>query len=321
MTIGHEPICRHSKTRTLVIGGGGYIGFHLVGILAATGRKVTILGRSSISKEQFPVNAEYLQGDFGDIGLIRSLLCTHDEVIHLAYATLPNTSFNNPLGDLLQNLPSTVLLFSEIATSQARLIFVSSGGTIYGEAKNIPISEDHPTNPISPYGLTKLTLEKYAQLYAVTHGLKVIIVRPSNAYGPGQRPHQGQGFIATAMASILKRKAVKIFGEIGTVRDYIYVSDIANGIVRALEAGHLSEIYNIGSGIGLSNLEVLAAMSPIMKEVECEIHIEHLPERIFDVQKNILNARKLHQHTGWKPMIDLNDGLALTRDWIKVSHG
>jgi UDP-glucose 4-epimerase len=123
-------------------------------------------------------------------------------VIHLAYATVPNTSFDNPLADLLQNLPPTVELFSKVAERSGRLILVSSGGTVYGQAVQLPILENHPTNPISPYGVTKLTLEKYAHLYAVTKSLKVICVRPGNAYGVGQYPYIGQGFVSTAMASI-----------------------------------------------------------------------------------------------------------------------
>ena len=168
------------------------------------------------------------------------------------------------------------------------MILVSSGGTVYGEATHLPIREDHPTNPISPYGVTKLTLEKYAHLYATTHGLKVICLRPANAFGVGQRPHAGQGFVSTAIASCLRGQPIKVFGQRGTVRDYIYVSDIAAGIVCALDRGRLSETYNLGSGAGQSNMDVVEAFMPLMREIGCEARVEHLPERVFDVQTNVL---------------------------------
>lgn len=302
---------------TLVIGGGGYIGAALVPKLLATGRHVTVIGRKRKSLYPLPDEATYISGDFDQIDLIDTLLDRHEEVIHLAYATVPNTSFENPLADLLQNLPPTVQLFSEVAARGGRLILISSGGTVYGEATLLPIREDHPTNPISPYGVTKLTLEKYAQLYAVTHGLKVICVRPANAYGIGQRPYAGQGFVSTAMASSLGGQPIKIFGQQGTVRDYIYVSDLAAGIVSALEHGHISETYNLGSGLARSNLDVIHSMAPLMQEIGCNINVEHFPERIFDVRANVLNSTKLQEHTGWKPEVEFLDGLTRTRDWLR----
>lgn len=294
---------------------------HLIACLLAAGRDVTVLGRSKVPNYLLPENVNYCSGDFGSPELIGSLLDEHHEVIHLAYATVPNTSFDNPLADLLQNLPPTVQLFSEVAERGGRLILVSSGGTVYGEAVQLPIREDHPTNPISPYGVTKLTLEKYAHLYAVTHGLQVICLRPGNAYGVGQRPYIGQGFVSTAMASIMSSQPVKVFGQRGTIRDYVYVSDLAAGIVSALERGHLSETYNIGSGVGRSNMDVVEAISPLANEVGCEICVEHLPERVFDVHANVLDSSKLYQHTGWKAEVEFQDGLLRTRDWLRSHRG
>lgn len=306
-----------NTTKTLIIGGAGYIGAHLVPKLIATGRQVTVLGRSTMTRNDLPGGAAYVAGDFAQAELIGRLLDTHQEVIHLAYATVPNTSFENPLADLLQNLPPTVQLFSAAAERGVKLVLVSSGGTVYGESVELPIRETHTTRPISPYGVTKLTLENYAYLYAVTHGLDFVCVRPANAYGAGQRPFVGQGFIATAMASAMRGMPVKIFGELGTVRDYLYVCDLASGIVNALERGHLSETYNLGSGIGLNNAEVVEAFKPLMWEIGLETAIENLPERAFDVQANVLDSTKLQDHTGWKPKVGFDDGLRRTRDWLR----
>lgn len=301
---------------TLVIGGAGYIGAHLVPQLIAAGRQVTVLGRSAIPRYELPAGVLYVRGDFAQHELICRLLDTHQEVIHLAYATVPNTSFENPLADLLQNLPPTVQLFSEAATRGVKLVLVSSGGTVYGEAVELPICESHPTKPISPYGVTKLTLENYAYLYAATHGLKFVCIRPANAYGVGQRPFVGQGFIATAIASAMRGTPIKIFGQRGTIRDYLYVSDLASGIVCALERGHLSETYNLGSGIGLNNLDVVEVCKPLMREIGCEMLVENLSERAFDVKVNVLDSTKLQLDTGWKLSVGLEEGMVLTRDWL-----
>jgi UDP-glucose 4-epimerase len=247
-----------------------------------------------------------------------TLLDANDEIIHLAYATVPNTSYESPLGDLLENLPATVQLFSEIAKRNKKLLLVSSGGTVYGEVDNVPIKETQPTKPISPYGLTKLTIENYARLYSVTKGLDYIVIRPANAYGVGQLPYKGQGFISTAIASIMDNKNVVVFGEKGTVRDYIYVSDIARGIFAALAKGHSGETYNIGSGIGMTNLDLLLRVKPILEEDGYEVMIQHLPERVFDVRKNILDSSKLTAHTGWKPATSLDNGLLETYKWLKL---
>ncbi len=306
-----------TSKHTLVIGGAGYIGAHLVPQLVATGRRVTVLGRNAIPRYELPSGVEYIAGDFAQIELIRKLLGVHQEVIHLAYATVPNTSFENPLADLLQNLPPTVQLFSEVANRGVKLVLVSSGGTVYGDAVELPIRETHQTKPISPYGVTKLTLENYAYLYAATHGLKFVSVRPSNAYGVGQQPFVGQGFIATAIASALKGIPIKIFGQSGTIRDYLYVSDLAAGIISALEHGHLFETYNLGSGVGLSNLGVIEEITPLMREIGCEVLVENLPERAFDVKANVLDSTKLQRDTGWKALIKFHEGIVVTRDWLK----
>ena len=304
----------------LLIGGAGYIGSHLVSQLVATGRKVTVLGRRLLKRNELPHGVEYVRGDFATRDLIARLLDVHQEVINLAYASVPNTSFENPLADLLENLPPTVQLFSEAAERGVKLVLVSSGGTIYGEGAGLPICETHQTKPISPYGVTKLTLENYAYLYATTHGLKFVCVRPANAFGIGQRPFVGQGFIATAIASALAGKTINIFGPYGTVRDYLYVSDLASGIISALEYGSSSATYNLGSGIGLSNLDVIEAITPLMHEIGCEVRIESMPERVFDVKSNILDSNKIRNDTGWTAKVAFLDGLSVTRDWLRQNY-
>jgi len=304
------------RINTLVVGGGGYIGGSLVPQLIATGRKVTVLGRSLFPRYELPGSAVYVSGDFADLKVISGLLDSHQEVIHLAYATVPNTSFANPLADLLENLPATVQLFTVAAEKRVKLLLVSSGGTVYGEANELPIGECHSTRPISPYGVTKLTLENYAYLYAVTHGLRFVCIRPANAYGVGQKPFTGQGFIATAMASAIKGVPINIFGTQGSVRDYLYVSDIASGIVSALEFGCLSETYNLGSGVGLSNFSIIEKIKFLMRNSGFDLVVNSMPERAFDVKVNVLDSKKLFQLAGWVPLVCIDDGLNRTFKWL-----
>jgi len=281
-----------------------------------SGRFVTVLDRVRQLDADMIANVTYETGDFSDIGLIERLVEGHDEIIHLAYATVPNTSYDDPLADLTQNLSPAVQLFDVVAKKGARLLLVSSGGTVYGEAVSVPISEEHSTRPISPYGVTKLTLEKYAYLYAVTRGLQVICVRPANPYGEGQRPFSGQGFVSTAMAAAIQGRAITIYGDEGTVRDYIHIDDLVDGMMVVLEHGECGEPYNIGRSIGLSNLQVVQAMTPLLKEIGVDVHIEYAEPRPFDVKVNILDCTKLREF-GWVPCVGFEEGLRRTLAWLK----
>jgi UDP-glucose 4-epimerase len=128
---------------------------------------------------------------------------------------------------------------------------------------------------------------------------------------------QGQGFIAPAIASAMRGVPIQIFGQRGTVRDYLYVSDLAAGIVSALVHGNLYETYNFGSGIGLSNLDVVDAMIPLMREIGCGVRVENHPERAFDVKASVLDTTKLKSDTGWTLKVGFLEGFITTRDWLK----
>lgn len=302
---------------TLLIGGGGYVGTRLAAELAGAGRRVTVLGRRAAPDHALASGVTYRQGDFADAALLGDLLDEHNEVAHLAYASSPNTVFDAPLADLMQNLTPAMELFAAAARRNRKLMLVSSGGSVYGQALELPISELHPTRPISPYGVTKLTLENYARLHSTTSGLRLICVRPANAYGVGQLPFLGQGFVSTAMASAMRGDAIKIFGRQGTVRDYLYIDDLASGLASALDFGRPGETYNLGSGMGLSNQNMLDAMKPLLLGMGVELRVEYLPERPYDVKANVLDSRKLHDCSGWRARIGLEEGLRRTADWLR----
>jgi UDP-glucose 4-epimerase len=300
-----------------VIGGTGFIGSHLLELLHATGRVLTVIGRNALPTRPLPPGTRYLAGDYADSYFLMGALQGVDEVIMLAYTTVPKSSFEDPVRDILDNLPAPVKLFEMACSLELKkLVFVSSGGTVYGKSLYLPIREDHPTNPISPYGITKLATEHYAFMFRELAGLPVVSVRPGNAYGEGQKPFVGQGFVATAIASILQEKEITLFGESGTVRDYVHVSDVAQGIVAALEKGRPGVCYNIGSGIGRSNRDILDAISPFAVAAGLEVKVKAAPLRMFDVPANVLDCARLEAETGWKPLVPFADGMARAWDWF-----
>jgi UDP-glucose 4-epimerase len=303
-------------THCFIIGGSGFIGTHLVRYLCNGERRLTVLGRSPQPKRTLPEGIRYVSRDYGDSCFLMGILQDVDELVILAYTTVPKTSFENPVRDILDNLPSAVKLF-EMAANQGvkKIVFVSSGGTVYGKSFYLPLPEDHPTNPISPYGITKLAIEKYALMYHEIRQLPVICVRPGNAYGPGQTPFSGQGLVATAAASILLGREIHSYGADRIIRDYLHVGDMVSGIVSALERGRAGECYNIGSGVGHSTREVIEAIASCGRSHGYYPSIRELPERNFDVPVNILDSRKLMTETGWKPEVSFENGISETWHW------
>jgi UDP-glucose 4-epimerase len=294
----------------LVIGGTGFIGKEVTRQLLERGREVISLSRGKAQPQHHTPMLTHVQGDYSNMGLLRDLLCRGCDVINLAYSTVPKTSFGDPTYDLTSNLPANVALLQEASRAEVnRLLIVSSGGTVYGDPQSLPIREDHPTNPISPYGITKLTVDCYARMFYRTIDLPVLIVRPANAYGEQQRTGVGQGFIAAAINAIQSHKTVEIYGPEGTIRDYIHVRDVASGIVCALERGTIGETYNLGTGIGHTNLEVLQHLKVEAARDGFNVSTAHLPERRFDVKANILDSSKLQRHTGWQAGVGLGTGL------------
>jgi UDP-glucose 4-epimerase len=299
--------------RTLVIGGSGFIGSHLTHALVERGRQVTVMDRAPEPIRHLPENVPYISGDYGDKVFLRQVLTGMDEVIDLAYTTVPKTSFEDPIYDILSNLPQGVGLLEEaVQAGLRRVLLVSSGGTIYGAAQTLPITEDHPANPVSPYGITKLTMEKYAWMFHRLHNLPVTVARPGNAYGEGQIAFTGQGFIATAIQSILNGKTIEIFGEHGAVRDYLHVRDLALGILAALDFGEPGQAYNIGSGVGKNNLDILNILKPLADAAGYPSTVSFLPARKFDVPANVLDCSKLKSISGWQPQILLENGIRQT---------
>lgn len=303
--------------RTCVIGGAGFIGSEVTRQLSSTGRDVVVVGRSARATGELLSSAHYMVGDYGDRGLVRRLCAECDEVIDLAYATVPQTSFSDPMFDMMANLPPSIGLLEEASHSRVkRVLIVSSGGTVYGAARRLPLVEDDPTQPVSPYGITKLTIEKYALMYHALHDLDVCVVRPGNAFGVGQRTGTGQGFVAAALAAACDGTPITVFGPRGTIRDYVYVTDIAAGILAALEHGVAGQIYNVGTGIGRDNMDIVEMLRRLIGPIGRTLDVRQAPARRFDVPANVLDSSKLERAAGWRARVDFEDGLG--RAWEAV---
>lgn len=300
---------------TAIFGGSGFIGYYLLKELRTSNRKIFIYDIKP------PIDSNdlvfYNIQNISNEELLDKLMDVN-EIIDLAYTSNPKTSFDDPVSDILDNLPNTVRLLT-LATNIPRLkkfIFISSGGTVYGNSNSKLLSEDHPTQPISPYGITKLAIEKYGLMFYHIDQLPFIIARPSNAYGIGQRINTGQGFIAQALNSILNKKSINIFGQNGNIRDYIYVTDIASAIVTLLDKGIEGEAYNIGTGIGNSNIEIINIIEEIIEPNNLSVKINFLDGRKFDVKSNVLDCSKIHS-LGWHSTIPLEEGLKIIWDNLK----
>ena len=304
--------------RVCIIGGTGFIGSRVVEQVHARGESAVVVGRKAQPTRRLPTGVEYRAGNYGDADFLREVLQGVDEIVCLAHTTVPKTSFEDPLGDVLENLPAAIKLFQISATLHIkRLVFVSSGGTAYGPKQPLPIDEEATTRPICPYGISKVAIEQYAFMFHATHGLPIICVRPSNAYGPGQTPFTGQGFVGTAIASLLERKQMVLYGESGTTRDFVHVRDVASGIAAALDKGRVGECYNIGSGQGLSTRAVLDQILALAQPDGYEVQLRVLPGRPFDVPANVLDASKLRRDTGWQPRVPFDQGIRETWSWYR----
>ena len=309
-----------SSFKSIVVGGGGFIGVHLVEKLISSGRQnILVIGRNAKRPQALSSIAEYRPINPLDPFFFDKAFDECSEVIDLAYRTVPTTSFDDPVKDILGNLPFAVnLLKIAVARKVLKYVVISSGGTVYGNAQHLPIQENHPTNPISPYGITKLAVEKYALMYHESAGLPVIIIRPSNPYGPNQYGDRGQGFIATAIFRMLRNEEVLIFGDRGNSRDYIFIDDLTEGIVAALNHGVFGEIYNCGTGIGMDNQDILQEILSLITPKLTTVKIVLKAARPFDVDANILNYQKLANVSRWKPKVDLKEGLSRTVHWVRA---
>ncbi len=301
------------KESCIIFGGGGFIGSHIAEDLLKNGIIVTVFDKQNASKKNVAHildQIDFIEGDFNNEVDISKALKGKDYVVHLVSSTVPATSNLNTFYDVESNLISSLHLFEKcVKFNVKRVIFISSGGTIYGNPLKLPISEKHPTDPISSYGIIKLTIEKYLYLYNILKGLDYKILRFANPYGERQNPFLTQGLIAHLLYKIKKGETIEVWGDGKVIRDYFYIKDGASSIYKAIKDRSKNRIYNISSNKGLSINQILERFRKVLK---LEFDVKYLPARKFDVKANILDNRLAERYLKWKPDYSFNEGLKNT---------
>jgi UDP-glucose 4-epimerase len=298
--------------RVVVTGGGGFIGTHVANRLRQHGVKVVALDQSGESPD-------VVRTDIRDRAALERILQPGDALIHLANTSNPTTSELDRVRDVEENLAGTLqVLDACVQRGVARFVLASSGGTVYGIPEAIPIPETHSTNPISSHGAMKLAIEKYVQVYGVQYGLKHVILRCANAYGPGQTGSQGQGIIGRAIVTALRDETLEIWGDGTVVRDFVYVEDVAAALLLATTNADATGVINIGSGRGTSVNEIIDLIRRVTGR---PLRVRYTPSRQFDAPANVLDITKASVMLQWKPTTPLEEGIQRCYAWARGRLG
>lgn len=300
--------------KVLILGGNGFIGSHIVDILRERKYSVRVFDKKPEQYRNEFEDVEYIYASFDDTLALTEALSDIDIVIHSLSTSVPSSSLSSPIDDINGNLVNTIK-FLEIMNrnSVKKILFLSSGGTVYGIPQNIPIPENHSTNPICSYGIVKLAIEKYLLMYEELYDFKTLIFRVSNPYGIRQGHIGVQGFISTALSKAILNEKINIYGDGNIVRDYLYVSDLAEICVNALSFKNIG-VFNIGSGKGYSLNEIIIIIENILKK---KLDVNRLPARKYDIDKNILSISKLEEIFQWTPTTNIETGIQKQLEWLK----
>lgn len=302
-----------------VFGANGFIGKHVTRELVASGRPVTAVARQLDDDVRGDLVRPVLC-DLRDLDVVTEALAGVDTVIQLMGSSTPAQGNTGAVEKIRNDVIPQVDFLTRCADAGVRrVVFISSGGTIYGEVEGMePVGEDTPTNPISAHGVTKLMVEQFIRLHGHLHGLEYVILRAANSFGPGQRFRRGQGLIPALLQRHAAGQPVTIFGDGSATRDFVYVDDLVDAIIRAANLpGQPQQVLNIGTGIHRSILEVVRTIERISGEA---FTIEFAPERGVDVHSIALDITRARDVLGWAPTTDFEEGLARTLDAARVAE-
>lgn len=301
--------------KIVVFGANGFIGKHLVAELSNTYPEVEITAfdiYTEKSEQSFTrlTNVSIFRGDFFNINDLDKCLSNADIVFHLVSTTNPALSNNDPLKDIDTNVRGSIELFNLCTKhSISKVVFLSSGGTVYGNIDSDRINEDTVPKPLSPYGIGKLTIEHYLRYFKHTKKLDYLIYRVANPYGPGQNIHGRQGAIPIFMGKFLEKKPVTIFGDGSMLRDYIYIDDLVHMIVHSFSKETAHPIYNLGSGRGTSVSEIINSIEKNSGIRTKRLYV-NIPETY--VHSSVLNSERFLDEFSLQPTTTLDEGIQKT---------
>ncbi len=306
----------------LILGGGGFIGRHVALTLTRLGHRVVLANRTPPDCT-FPADASPLvrwtQLDLATADWAQ-VIAGASVVHHYAWTTVPASANSDPKGDLSVNVASTLALLEAMRRQPhpPRLIFASSGGTVYGKLRHVPVREDHPLAPITAYGASKAAVELYLGYYRAIYGLDCRVARLANPFGVGQNFARGQGAATTFLHHALTGQAITIWGDGETVRDYIHISDAAAGLARLALSSRTSDqpwIFNIASGVGVRLNDIVTALEI---QLDRKLEVRREAGRMFDVPVSVLDVKLAETELGWSPRRSFAEGIACTLDDLKT---
>ncbi|NJD25011.1 MAG: NAD-dependent epimerase/dehydratase family protein [Betaproteobacteria bacterium] len=305
--------------KCLILGGGGFLGSHLCEALLAQGHCVRIFDRPNLSRfisANSTPKLEWFEGDFINQDDVSRAVAGCEVVYHLISTTLPRSSNENPAYDVETNVVGTLHMLEAARRNGVRkIIFISSGGTVYGIPQTVPVKESHPTEPICSYGIGKLAIEKYLSLFDRLYGMDYCVLRLANPFGERQRIAADQGAVAVFLDKALRNEEITIWGDGSVVRDYFYVGDAVTAMTKALAYTGPSGVFNIGSGAGQSLNQILDAIETLLGTT---VRRAHLPARGFDVPISVLDISKAAEFLDWRPHTTFADGLSRTVRWLQM---
>ncbi len=306
--------------RILVTGGAGFIGSHVVDGCLAQGHEVAVFDNLSTGREEFvDPRARLVVGDLAEPGDIERCIAEFrpDLVNHHAAQIDVRRSVSDPALDARVNILGSIAMLESCTRHGVRkVVYASTGGALYGEARFLPATEEHPVNPEAPYGVSKHTVEHYLYLWKRLHGLDYVVLRYPNVYGPRQNPHGEAGVNAIFIGVMLDGQRPKIFGDGTQVRDYLFVEDVVRANLLALDRG--SDLcLNLGTGVGTSVNDIVRTINATLGT---RIEPIHEAARPGEIQRIYLDATRARDVLGWTPQVDFATGLDRTVAWHRTAH-
>lgn len=310
----------------LVTGGHGFIGSNLVNALCQNSQnKVVVVDRNPLQLSSFHPESKfkYYQLSTNDTIEMEEVIKENliNIVYHVAWANFNATVQNNIISDVNTNIASSVSLFDSCVKNKVtRIIYVSSGGTVYGKPEILPIDENHPKNPVTAYGVSKFTVENYLRMYSAFYGIESIILRPSVPYGPNQNPLRGQGAVTTFLYKALKKETICIWGDGSSKRDFFYISDLVDAMLIAISIPYepKDSIFNIAG----SQIYALSDIVEIIHRVSgLEVKVEYQSSRQVDIPCIYLSTANAFNKLKWVQKVKIEQGVLKTFEWLKEKYG